>query len=455
EQLFAEGANAQRDYTVTLANGAGLRLYDVTNPAAPAFLTGTVWQNSQVNWGDPDGVGHSYLLTTSGSLNVPTAVRLPESLPTGSGADYLIISHADFLPALTPLVALRQSQGLAVTVVDVQAIYDGFGYGRSTPEAIRSYLDDAYQSWTPAPTYVVLVGDGTSDPKQYGADSQATWIPPYLADVDPWIGEVAADNQYVTVDGDDLLPDMLIGRLPVNSLAQAQTVVNKIVDYEATPFLGDWNGRFTFVSDDTDSAGNFAAHAASLEQTYVTAPWRSSFINYDPLVNTETAVQAEIQQSWQSGQGLLMYTGHSSIHQWGAERFFHLDDVPTLTNGGRLPVVLQMTCLTGSFQQPFWDTLDEALLRQPTGGAVAVWGSSGLGVGTGHNALANGFLDALMVQNELRLGTAVLAGKLSLLINSPANQDLVDTFTLLGDPATLYNVDFWPGLQTYLPITTR
>jgi len=42
EQLFAEGATAQRDYTVTLANDAGLRLYDVTNPAAPAFLTNTV-----------------------------------------------------------------------------------------------------------------------------------------------------------------------------------------------------------------------------------------------------------------------------------------------------------------------------------------------------------------------------------------------------------------------------
>ncbi|MCP4417843.1 MAG: hypothetical protein GY805_14560 [Chloroflexi bacterium] len=69
--------------------------------------------------------------------------------------------------------------------------------------------------------------------------------------------------------------------------------------------------------------------------------------------------------------------------------------------------------------------------------------------------MASGFFDALLLQNEGRLGTAVLAGKLNLLTNQPANQDLLDTFTLFGDPATQFNTDLWTGLQTFLPITTR
>jgi hypothetical protein len=166
-------------------------------------------------------------------------------------------------------------------------------------------------------------------------------------------------------------------------------------------------------------------------------------------------MQAQVQQSWQNGTGLLVYTGHSSIHQWGAERFFHLDDVANLSNGARLPVVLQMTCFTGSFAQPFWDTLDEALLRHPNGGAVAVWGATGLGVGTGHDALASGFLQSLIGQNEVGLGTAVLSGKLNLFTNRPANLDLLDTFTLFGDPATQYNTDFWAGISVYLPLISR
>ena len=454
EQLFVAGATARRAYAVALGSSAGLRLYDVTQPAAPALLNSTSLQNGQVSWGDPNAGGHNYLITNSSSLHTPAAVRLPRSLPSGS-ADMIIISHANFISALTPLKSLRQSQGLSVKVVDVQAIYDQYGNGRLSPAAIRNYLTDLYQIGTPTPTYVLLVGDGSSDPKQYRADSHQTWLPPYLAVADPWVGEVAADNRFVAVDGVDLLPDMAIGRLPVNSLAEAQTVVSKIVAYETEPFWGDWNGRLTFVSDDTDAAGNFAAHSASLAQTYVNDPWQATLLNYNPAQLSEAAMQTQVKQQWQAGQGLLIYTGHSSIHQWGAERFFHLDDVAGLRNGARLPVVLEMTCFTGSFAQPFWDTLDEALLRQPNGGAVAVWGATGLGVGTGHDALASGFLDSLMVQNEARLGTAVLAGKLDLFINRPVNQDLLDTFTLLGDPAMHYNFDFEPGLSVYLPLVSR
>ena len=454
EQLFIEGNAARRAYSVHLGSSAGLRLYDITNAAAPAVLSSTILQNGQISWGDPNAAGHSYLLSNSASLHAPAAVRLPRNTLTTS-ADLVIISHASFIPALAPLVDLRQSQGLTVQVMDVKAIYDGWGNGRITPEAIRSYLADLYHHSFTAPLYVLLVGDGTTDPKRYRNDSQKTWVPPYLAVADPWVGEVAADNRYVTVDGNDLLPDMIIGRLPVNSLAEAQTVVNKIVAYETEPLLGDWNGRITFISDDPDAAGNFAAHATSLRQTYVADPWQASNLSYSPTLLSEGEMQTAVQQSWQNGAGILMYTGHSSIHQWGAERFFHLDDVPNLANGARLPVVLEMTCFTGSFAQPYWHTLDEALLRQPNGGAIAVWGATGLGVGTGHDALAGGFLQTVIGADEVRVGTAVLAGKIDLITNKPANLDLLDTFTLFGDPATQYNTDFWAGIPTYLPFISR
>ncbi|MFZ1398015.1 MAG: C25 family cysteine peptidase [Candidatus Promineifilaceae bacterium] len=454
EQLFVQGAAARRAYTVQLGSSAGLRLYDVSNPAAPAVLSSLSWQDGRISWGDPDAAGHSYLVTNSSSLHTPAAVRLPRNTLTAS-ADYLIISPASFIPTLTPLVNLRRSQGLTVQVMDLQAIYDGWGNGRLSPEAIRSYLSDRYHNSLSAPQFVLLVGDGTIDPKQYRADSQFTWLPPYLANADPWVGEVAADNRYVAVDGSDFLPDMMIGRLPVNSLAEAQTVVSKIVGYETEPFFGDWNGRITFIADDTDAAGNFAAHAASLRQAYVADPWRANSLSYSPALLSETEMQTAVRQSWQNGAGLLVYTGHSSIHQWGAERFFHLDDVANLSNGARLPVVLEMTCFTGSFAQPFWNTLDEALLRQPNGGAVAVWGATGLGVGTGHDALAGGFLQTVIGADEVRVGTAVLAGKLNLLTHKPANLDLLDTFTLFGDPAMQYNTDFWAGIPTYLPLVSR
>jgi hypothetical protein len=159
-------------------------------------------------------------------------------------------------------------------------------------------------------------------------------------------------------------------------------------------------------------------------------------------------------QSWNSGTSLLMFTGHASIHQWAVENFFHLEDIAGLNNGDRLPVVLEMTCFTGSFHVSGLATLDESLVRHPQGGAVAAWGPTGLGLSTGHESLADGFMHSLLQTSDTDLGMATLAGKINLMVERPANKDLIDTFTLLGDPATRVNV--LAGSNTiFLPLIQR
>jgi hypothetical protein len=101
--------------------------------------------------------------------------------------------------------------------------------------------------------------------------------------------------------------------------------------------------------------------------------------------------------------------------------------------------VLEMTCFTGSFQVPGYATLDEALVRHTEGGAVAVWGPTGLGITTGHESLAIGFIETVLQGEGNHLGAAALAGKLKLAAENPAFPDLIDTYTLLGDPATRFS----------------
>ncbi len=97
-------------------------------------------------------------------------------------------------------------------------------------------------------------------------------------------------------------------------------------------------------------------------------------------------------------------------------------------------MVMEMTCFTGSFQISNISTLDEALVRHPSGGAVAAWGATGLGLATGHKALAEGFMENIFHSEQKDLGSAALEGKLKLLQQTPVYIDLVDTYTLLGDP---------------------
>jgi hypothetical protein len=147
--------------------------------------------------------------------------------------------------------------------------------------------------------------------------------------------------------------------------------------------------------------------------------------------------------------GLVMLNG-SFVHQWTAEILLHMNDVTALNNGPRLPVVLEMTCFTGSFQIPGSPTLDEALLRQLPGGAIAVWAPTGLGIGTGHESLATGFLNSVFGAPKVALGEAALYGKIKLAIETPAFADLIDTYTLLGDPATALNSTS-RGYSIFLP----
>ena len=78
-----------------------------------------------------------------------------------------------------------------------------------------------------------------------------------------------------------------------------------------------------------------------------------------------------------------------------------------------------------------------------------------MGVDTGHDRLSDGFFRALFADGVATVGEATLAGKLALAA-SGQNPDLLDTFTLLGDPATNLDLDLlpWPH-EIFLPVALR
>jgi hypothetical protein len=83
-------------------------------------------------------------------------------------ADLIILTTDALAPALEPLVAARQEQGLSVAVVPVAEVYDAFGYGAPTPAAIQNFVRHAYENWQPPqPRYLFIVGSATADYRNY------------------------------------------------------------------------------------------------------------------------------------------------------------------------------------------------------------------------------------------------------------------------------------------------
>ncbi len=453
---FSGEETGNQRYSLSLESPTGLRLYDVTLSDGPRRLVGWGSAGGVLSLGDPSGstASHTYAAASEAGLLQPARVRMITSLSAIAGADELVIAPAAFIPGLADLVSLRQSQGLSVAIQDVQAIYDHFD-GRPTPDAIKDYLSSVYATGSPRPTYVLLVGDGTADPRRYRATSSATYIPPYLAEVDPLAGETAADNLYAAVDGDDHLPDFLIGRLPVNSPEELAAVVHKLVQYSQAPSTGSATQKAVFIADTSDGIDDFQAGADTWIRTSLDPSLVVERLYYDPDAKDDPAFRHAVASRWQLGGGLFVYNGHSSIHQWAVARFFHLDDVAGLHNAPRLPVLLEMTCLTGSFQVPDLPTLDESLVRSANGGAIAAWGPAGFSFTSAHGPLVTGFLQALRPAGGVTVGEAALQAKLTLASQSSHGLDALDTYTLLGDPATPLRMDIPGTVPIYLPAIQR
>lgn len=422
--------------------------FDVSDAGAVKEITGgltvTVGSGFSFLFTDQVTAPTDYLVMSGSKFLSPISIVLdtPSNLQAATnGADYILLTHPAFYSDIVPLADHRASLGLRVAQIDVQDVYDEFGYGLTGATPIHDFLDYAASHWQPpAASYVVLVGDGNYDPKNYLGLNRTSFFPPYLAPVDPWINETAADNRYVTLTEGDNIPDMMLGRLPVNSTSQTSTMLDKIINYEQNPPAGDWNQRLLFVADNADSAGDFAALSDALIGSSVPLPYQYERTYYGETCLTPAECKAAIIAGISDGRLIVNYIGHSGYTFWASEQLFHVNDIASLGNGYKLPIMLPMTCYDGYhiFPQSNLDSMGERIVRATGRGAVASWSPTGLGVATAHDFLDQGFLDALFKDGLRRVGEATTAGKLNLWA-AAGNHDLLDTYILFGDPALRVN----------------
>ncbi|MEM7126920.1 MAG: C25 family cysteine peptidase [Chloroflexota bacterium] len=480
-------------------------LYDITDAARPIRLAIPAGAAPQFEDG-PDP--HRYMLTTATDLQFPALSRHnPVAWPTQTQMHGLYIAYSQFHDELQPLIDLRRAQGYLVDVIDLQSIYDSWSFGLVSPDAIRNMLQYAVNNWDLAPVSAVAVGDTTEDPKNYRGNQSGNQnrniFPTFLENTDPWLGETTCEPCFVQLDDvhpldgttdEDFLIDMWFGRFSIQDEAQLIDVVNKIVQYETATDLGmdvTWRQTSVYIADNyirydcsVDAAGDFATGAeriiADVQDPYMI----STRIFYDPTSRfPECAtshgytyssvakagyypmsldVQDAALSAHQAGAGLITFEGHSNHFFSGAieesnEFIFDFRDISDLQNISRLPILLQMTCLTGQFTyvSRTGTTMDERFQRHPAGGAVAVISPSGLTVSTGHHFLQEGFHHYLnnTPRYESRLGALMEAAYFNLFNEGTCCQDGRYTFLLLGDPLTRALVQ--APRPMYLPLAQR
>ena len=418
------GAGGGDTITVTGFSQPVVRVLDITNPNDVQELTPRVEaQGSEfaITVRAPASGERRLAALTENLASTPVSVTAnrPSTLNrANNGANFIIITHGLFAAAMEPLKRLRQGQGLSVSVVEVEDVYDEFSYGAHSPQAIKEFLARAATIWKKRPGWVMFAGDASFDPRNYLGLGESDFVPTKLIDTSEL--ETASDDWFADFDS-DALPEMAVGRLPLRTAGEAEAVIKKIIDYalssraEGALMVTDRNDGYDFEAASLSVKGLLPAGVIAQEV-------------FRGRVDDATAKQ-QIIAAVSRGPKIVNYLGHGSVGTWRGN-LLTTSDTAALQNAEGPSFFVLMTCLNGFFHDPLGESLAESLMKCERGGAVAAWASSALTTPGGQSAINQRLYQFLFASNQT-LGEATMRAKIA-----TSDPDIRRTWILFGDPTS-------------------
>ena len=373
----------------------------------------------------------AFISTPLGLLDTPSQLRSPDHR-----GDYLIITNPRFAAAASRLADHRRLSGLEVEIAVTDQIYDEFSFGLVKRQAIQEFIRYAYENWEAPPIYVVLMGDATYDYRNIIGGGKPSFVPTlYYHARDR--GHSPNDYRYALID-DDMLPDLAIGRLAVESAEQAEWTVDRIIRYDEGPESGDWRSRAVYAANYHDK-NIFSDPSDSLASRYTEPFGLSSVKVYNPDNSPlPNLTGRDYLDALNAGALTVNFAGHGSAGNMQfifALQFPDWDYLSHVRNGSRLPFVTALSCLNGMFVNPVVDGLGEVFTTMENGGAIAFVSATAISRVLENNSLSDYLYDHFFRQGNLQFGPTLNASKVSVLAAHSSYTASVLTMQLFGDPA--------------------
>ncbi len=391
----------------------------------------------------------------------------------GLGADWVVIGARSLLDMnagsrLRGLVALRQGQECAparlcrTAVIDLLDVYDEFSEGIEDPRAIRAFVEYTLANWSPAPAFLVLVGDATRDYKNsFGYAPPRQLVPTQMFDLtaNSQFGYYPSDTWFAAVVGSDAIPDLAVGRIPAHSLAEAEEVFRKIVAYEQGSKPPSWAGRACLVSEmEAGAPTTFTAiHDAMHAQFFTGGPAVGQKV-YEQVVDEDcqgggTPMNNRVDACVNTGAAVLSYVGHGQYKGWGKSCSIFQTASPTDPGGTRedlddialdspLSFQIHANCITGHFPadssvgslNDSWYTFLEDWLTTSRKGVVGGFAPAHLTYLQEIDSLIAPFYDEIYGRKKERV-VARIDARIRAELSTFNNVTGLRSFVLEGDPA--------------------
>ncbi|MGB3050138.1 MAG: C25 family cysteine peptidase, partial [Polyangiales bacterium] len=424
--LFGAGQDASLE--VTGLTGGDLQLLDVSEPRQPVRLSDAVVSATGLQLATE--TGHSYFALSETELRSPTSIwnDVPSSLRSdANAADYLLITPAELIDGAQALADYREAEGLSTMLIELQDIYDEFAFGTPDPNAIREFLGYANGNWATSPKFVVLVGKGSFDYRDIQGLG-GNLLPAVMVRTQE--GLFSSDTKYADYLGDDGMPDVAIGRLPVLSAVDLDSVIQQIIDYEGS--IDSLLDDVTMLADATLPQDDFGMSSDAVSEV-LPLDWNATAVYRSELGDLEST-RALFFDEVRKGPRLVNYLGHAGTTSLGfIEKLFSIDDLETMTIDGTQPLFSNMTCISSRFEIPGLVSLGEAMLLDDEA-AVAVWGPSGVSINAQATLLARELMNELSNGDETRIGPMINRA-FPVLSDLEFGREMISIYHLFGDPA--------------------
>jgi len=407
--------------------------------------------------------------------------------------DMIIVVPEAFKVEASRLASFRsQHDALSVAVVTTAQVFNEFSSGSPDVAAIRNFMKmfyDRAETEVHMPRYLLLFGNGTIDNRDllgFGGNP----IPTYQS-----INSLQPDRSYMTDDFFGLLDDtegqnadgdldIGIGRLPVRTLDEARTVVDKIIRYNnripgmeplsnnlqnvgVTSNYADWRNLVVLIADDQDNNTHIRDSETlagivrdqfplfNIDKIYLDAYQQVTLAGGARYPDVNQAINARVNQ----GALLINYIGHGGVLGLAHERVVTFEDIATWNNYYNMPIFMTATCEFSSFDHPNPDdvTAGVRIFMKPDGGAAALFTTTRLAWSGPNLTLNRNFMNVAFERDEQgqyhRLGDLIRLSK----VNSTGQLEhwRIRNFVLLGDPSMQMAYPRYQVITESMPDTIR
>ena len=402
---------------------------------------------------DSVSIGDEYIIISENTVLTPkvSKKKFINIQNTLKQVDYVAISHRNFIGTVENYVqVIQDGYGLRTEIVYIDDIYDEFGYGFPNAESIKDFIEFKLRnSPSPKPSYILLIGDGNYDYKNYrqkydSVKGGQNLIPSY--------GFPVSDSWFAIFD-DSILPEAFIGRIPVNLKEELEYYSQKVNNYINSDY-SSWNKRAIFFSSGDGSNQSELdilknANDRVIDEIISIPPLNSAVTHFykSPSGDFGPFSSSKIKQVIDDGGLFISYIGHSGTSTWDNS----IVDVSQLkSKTSKSPIITDFGCSTNKFAEPDIISFGERFLLDEDGEAICYIGNSALGFTSIATSAPFHFYSSLVFDEDKSIGAIHHKSKSSM-FNYLGNTSIFGVYnftnTLLGDPAIRIKVPQHPNFR--------